>query len=87
MINEKLSNEALNPPLRKTAVMRSLPTEKECLEMAFQLTLDYEPEKIITKEEENKKLGLNSGDVLPPEYLYYEEHLLKLIKYCQGNIA
>jgi len=71
----------------KSAVMTSLPSEAECLEMAYQFSLDIEPEKTLTKNEENKALYLNEGDVLPAEILFYEEHLIKLIRFCQGNGA
>ena len=29
---------------------------------------------------------LNEADVLPTEILFYEEHLILLIRYCQGLV-
>jgi len=62
-----------------------LPSEKECLEMAYKLSLEYELEKTISENEENKDLFLNKGDVLPGEIIFYEEQIKKLIKFCQGK--
>jgi hypothetical protein len=63
----------------------SLPCEKDCLEMAYQLALDIAPEKIITKGEADN-IFLKEGQTLPTEILFYEEHLIQLIRYCQGKI-
>jgi hypothetical protein len=63
----------------------SLPSEAECLEKAYQFSLDIEPEKTISKEDKNPELYLNEGDVLPTEILFYKEHLIQLIKFCQGD--
>jgi hypothetical protein len=64
-----------------------LPSEEKCIDMAYKLSIDTSPEKVITKKEVNKELGLNEGDVLPTEFIFYEEHLIKLIRYCRGGMS
>ena len=51
-----------------------LPSQKDCLEKAYRLCADVEPEIEI------------DGEIAPKEIIFYEEQLIELIRYCQGKI-
>lgn len=65
--------------------MKKLPTKEECLKQAWYLAIDILPKKTISKEEEMPEIGMLEGEVLPEEFIFYEEGLEALIKFCQGK--